>query len=99
MRSITDVVGQFKQNWTEELSADKIAAACRDSDVTWIESTLTPIVTIQVFFLQVLHGNTACTHMPHLARMAFTGAAYCKARDRNGDRSSYWDRNGDRSSY
>jgi hypothetical protein len=82
MRSITDVIRQFKRNWTEQLSPKSIADACRDSGMTWIESMLNPIVTIQVFFLQVLHGNTACTHMPHLARMAFTGAAYCTARMR-----------------
>lgn len=50
--------------------------------MTWLESMLNPVITIQVFFLQILHGNTACTHMPHLARMAFTAAGYCKARMR-----------------
>jgi len=82
MRSITDAIGQFKQNWTEELDAKNIADVCRDSGMTWIESTLNPVVTIQIFFLQILYGNTACTHMPHLARMTFTAAAYCKARMR-----------------
>lgn len=43
---------------------------------------LNPVVTIQLFLLQVLHGNTACTHVPHLARMSFTAAGYCKARMR-----------------
>ena len=43
---------------------------------------LNPVVTIQLFVLQVLHGNTACTALPHLARMAFTAAGYCKARMR-----------------
>ncbi len=75
MRSITDVIRQFKQNWTEEIGPGRIADACRASGMTWIESMLNPVVTIQIFFLQVLHGNTACTHMPHLARMAFTAAA------------------------
>ena len=82
MRSITDVIRQFRQNWTEELNPENIADACRESGMTWIESMLNPVITIQIFFLQVLHGNTACTHMPHLARMAITAAAYCKARMR-----------------
>ena len=43
---------------------------------------LQPIVTIQLFFLQILHGNTACEHLRHLAQMTFTGAAYCTARMR-----------------
>ena len=82
MRSITDIVRQFKQNWTEELSPANIERACRDCGMSWIDSTLNPMVTIQLFLLQILHGNAACTHVPRLARMAFTAAAYCKARMR-----------------
>lgn len=48
----------------------------------WIESKLNPVVCIRLFLLQVLHGNTACTHVPRLANMCFTGVAYCRARMR-----------------
>jgi hypothetical protein len=82
MRSITEIVDGFKQNWTRELSGDAIAQAARDAGMTWYESTLNPITTIQIFFLQILHGNTACTHLPHLAGLQFTAAAYCSARQR-----------------
>ena len=82
MRSITDILAHFKQNWTEELSETAIAAACRQAGMTWNDSILNPIVTIQIFFLQVLHGNTACEHLSHLTGMSFTAAAYCKARMR-----------------
>jgi hypothetical protein len=82
MRSISDVVRRFKQHWTEELSVAAIAQACRDVNMTWYESALNPIVTIQVFFLQVLHGNTAIEHLSHLTGLSFTAAAYCKARMR-----------------
>ena len=67
MRSITDVIRHFKQKWTSELSPQAIERACRDQGMTWRQSTLNPIVTVQVFFLQVLHGNTACAHLPRLA--------------------------------
>ena len=80
--SITDVVRHFKQNWTEELSAIAIEQACRDAGMSWHNSMLTPVITIQIFFLQVLHGNTACEHLSHLASMSFTAAAYCKSRMR-----------------
>jgi hypothetical protein len=50
--------------------------------MTWNDSKLNPIITIQIFFLQILHGNTACEHLSHLAGMSFTSAAYCKARMR-----------------
>lgn len=82
MRIITDIVGRFKQGWTEELSAPAIARACDEAGMTWHNSVLNPIVTIQVFFLQILYGNTACEHLSHLAGMSFTAAAYCKARMR-----------------
>lgn len=82
MRSITDIVRKFKQSWTEELSPRSIEQACRDAGMAWHDSLLNPITTIQVFFLQVLHGNTACEHLSHLAGIPFTAAAYCKARMR-----------------
>ena len=82
MRSITEIVDRFKQNWTGELSSAAVAQACRDAGMTWHDSMLTPIVTVQVFFLQILHGNTACEHLSHLAGLSFTAAAYCRARMR-----------------
>lgn len=82
MRSITDIVDCFKQNWTKELSAEAISQACREAGMTWHNSMLNPIVTVQIFFLQILHGNTACEHLSHLAGMSFSAAAYCKARMR-----------------
>ncbi len=62
MRSITEIVKQFKQNWTEELNAKSIEKACRDSGMNWLDSMLNPVVTLQIFFLQVLHGNTSCNN-------------------------------------
>ena len=71
MRSITEIVKQFKQNWTEELNPENIAVACRDCGMNWIDSMLNPVVTIQLFFLQILNGNTACTDVRLLANMNF----------------------------
>jgi len=44
--------------------------------------TLTPVVTTFLFLKQILHGNTACSHLRHLAGLAFSDAAYCRARGR-----------------
>jgi len=82
MRSITDIIDRFKQNWTNELSQDAIAQACRDAGMKWHDSRLNPIVTVQIFFVQILYGNTAIEHLSHLTGMSFTAAAYCKARMR-----------------
>jgi hypothetical protein len=48
MRSITHVLRNFKLRWTEELETAAIEQACRDAQMSWIESTLNPIVTIQL---------------------------------------------------
>ena len=82
MRNVTDVLQRFKKNWTEEISPLAIGQACRDAGLNWYESTLNPVVTIQIFFLQVLHGNTAIEHLRHLTGITFTAAAYCTARMR-----------------
>jgi hypothetical protein len=82
VQSISKIVAQFKQNWTAQISPACIRQACLDSEMKWTESMLNPVVCIQLFLLQVLHGNTACTHVPRLANMCFTGAAYCRARMR-----------------
>lgn len=82
MRNVTDVLQRFKKNWTEEFSPLAIGQACRDAGLSWYESTLNPVVTIQIFFLQVLHGNTAIEHLRHLSGITFTAAAYCTARMR-----------------
>ena len=63
MRSITEVIRHFKANWTSELGPEAIERACREQGMVWRRSTLSPIVTVQIFFLQILYGNTACTHL------------------------------------
>jgi len=80
--SIVDLVRQFKQGWTEQLSDAMVEKACRDVGHCWTERVLGPVMTVRLFMLQVLHGNTAMAHLPRLARMAFTAGAYCQARAR-----------------
>ncbi len=67
IHNISEVVRQFKQEWTTELDDEAIAEVCREEGMTWRKTILTPIVTIKVFFLQILHGNTACEGLRHLA--------------------------------
>jgi Transposase DDE domain len=46
------------------------------------QRTLPPKVTTYLFLQQILHGNTACSHLRHLSGLDFTDAAYCQARAR-----------------
>ncbi len=77
---ITDVVKQFKQDWTSRIEPHAILAACREAGYTWRDRVLGPVITIQAFLVQILHGNTACTHLRHLMRITVSGGAYCQAR-------------------
>lgn len=80
--SIADVVRQFKQAWTTHLDDRAIVAACHGAGHTWRDRLLDPVRTMRLFFLQILYGNTACTHLPHLSGLSFSATAYCEARKR-----------------
>jgi hypothetical protein len=82
MVSIRRVLAQIKDDWTRYLSEEHLTRVCRDAGAHGRDRTLTPVVTIYVFFLQVLHGNTAMTNLPRLSGKRFTPAAYCQARKR-----------------
>lgn len=82
MVSIRRVLAQIKDDWTTFLSEEHLTRVCREAGAQWRDRTLTPVITIYVFLLQVLHGNTAMTHLPRLSGKRFTPAAYCQARQR-----------------
>jgi hypothetical protein len=78
--TLTQVVKQFQQDWTSQLEPEAILTACRDGAYRWRERTLDPVTTIELFCVQILHGNTACTHLRHLTKCSVTASAYCQAR-------------------
>ncbi|MEI7903495.1 MAG: IS4 family transposase [bacterium] len=82
MVSIRRVLAQIKDDWTAVLTEEQLTRVCRDAGATWRHRTLTPVVTIYIFLLQILHGNTAMTNLPRLSGQRFTPAAYCQARKR-----------------
>ena len=82
VHSIFRVVGQIKSDVAAYLQAATIERLCRELDYTWREHLLGPVATVHAFLLQVLHGNTACDHVPHLLGQQFTGGAYVQARAR-----------------
>jgi hypothetical protein len=80
--TLTQVVKQFQQDWTGQLAPEAILTACRGVAYRWRERTLAPVTTIPLFLVQILHGNTACTHLRHLPKLDVTAAASCQARMR-----------------
>jgi hypothetical protein len=55
---------------------------CKQCNHVWRDRLLTPLITIRLFVLQVLNGNTAITHLRHLIGIDFTEGSYCEARQR-----------------
>lgn len=82
MASITQALQQIKADLGSVLAEEHIARVCREAGHTWRARVLDPVVTVHIFILQVLHGNTAMTHLPRLVGRRFTAAAYCLARQR-----------------
>lgn len=81
-RSILAAVQQIKADVAQFLSAQVIREVCEAMGHVWRERVLDPVTTVHLFLLQVLHGNTACSHVPRLGAVECTAEAYCKARGR-----------------
>src|SRR5215813_4531350 len=81
--NITAILQRLTGEWAALLQPEAILAACGEVGYTgWRDRVLTPVTTVQLFLLQILHGNTACSHLPHLSGLRFSAAAYCQARAR-----------------
>ncbi len=81
VESIMTVLERLKTDWATELQPAALQAACVDVGYTqWRDRVLNPVVTVQLFLLQILHRNTACRHLPHLSGLRFSASAYCQAR-------------------
>jgi hypothetical protein len=81
--SLTTILQRFTAEWAALLQPEAILTVCHEIGYTaWRARVLTPVTTMQLFLLQILHGNTACSHLPHLSGLRFTAAAYCQARSK-----------------
>jgi hypothetical protein len=66
-----------------DLLYSRIVSTDREIGYTaWRDRVLTPVTTMQLFLLQILHGHTACSHLPHLLGLWASAAVYCQARAR-----------------
>jgi Transposase DDE domain len=82
-RRISTTLQTLRQDLAAQLGGDFIHAACRAAGHTWCQSCLlTPAAIIHWFLIQILHGNTALTHVSLLAGRAFSASAFCQARSR-----------------
>jgi hypothetical protein len=55
---------------------------CRQAGHVWRDRLLPPLVTLRLFMLQILLGNTAIRHLRQKSGMDFAGSSYWEARAR-----------------
>lgn len=80
--SILEAIGRIKAEVAQWLAPETIARICQTLGHTWRERILDPATTVQLFLVQMVHGNTACNHVPRLGGVSCTGEAYGQARAR-----------------
>jgi hypothetical protein len=80
--STAQALQQIQHDLPQHLESHTIEEICHRAGYSWRERLLGPVTTLHLFVLQILQGNTAITHLRHLARFTFTAAAYCFARAR-----------------
>lgn len=64
------------------LPSTLIEDVCLQQGHVFRDRLLTPAVTLQLFCLQILHNNTAITHLRQLAGFDFSSSSYADARTR-----------------
>lgn len=82
MVTILPALRQVREDLAAILDRGAIERHCEAVGHRWRDRKLTPADVLHLFILQILHNNTAMTHLPCLAGARFTTAAYCRARRR-----------------
>jgi hypothetical protein len=80
--TIDQALQRIKGNLEEYVPQRLVQRLADETELGQRRRMLTPVVTTFLFLKQILNGNTACSHLPHLAGMEFSAAAYCRARRR-----------------
>ena len=80
--SVAEAVDRIKAHWSRQFSDQAIEDACRAAGHQWRKRLLPPGLTVRLFLLQILYGNTACSHLSRISGEEFTPQAYCIARSR-----------------
>jgi hypothetical protein len=79
---VTEALTHIKAELAVLLDAPTILALCREVGSPWRARLLDPVTTVHLCIVQMLHGNTACSHLPPLAAQRLTASAFCQARTR-----------------
>ena len=76
------LLGLVQKELGGALSPERVEAACRAAGHAWRRRKLGPAQAVYLMVLQVLHANTALTHLRRLAGVAASASAICRAKAR-----------------
>jgi hypothetical protein len=82
MVKIRQGLEKVKEDYRQLIPSEAILRICQIHGYRFRQRTLGPVVTVYLFLMQVIFGNTACSALRHLAGMTCTARAYGKARAR-----------------
>lgn len=83
MASVVDALRRVKGDPARVLRAEHVEAACSSAGYQdWRERALGPVATVRAMAAQALHGNAPIGEVVRLHKGAFTGPAFCRARQR-----------------
>jgi hypothetical protein len=77
-----DALRFVKDRGPDSLPGKLIEQSCQRVGYQWRERKLGPVLTIHIFFQQVLHGNVPIPDVLELTRQKLSESAYCQARAR-----------------
>jgi hypothetical protein len=81
MADTISALARVRRTHGDDLLPDEpILQLLHSMGTVWRERLLTPLVTLRLFILQILHGNTSITHLRQLSGLDFAPASYCEAR-------------------
>lgn len=82
MVSIPAALNKLKNDYDQLIPASTIEHICQTIGYTFRRRLLGPVETFYLFLVQVLHQNTACSHLRHLTGVTCKVSTYCAARQR-----------------
>lgn len=83
MAIITSTLARIKSDPVGSMGgSERINELFAAAGHVWRACGLNPATTLGLFMLQVLHGNTAMTHLRHLSGRKVCSSSYCDARAR-----------------
>ena len=81
-KTIVEAIAAVKRQGVQLPTKRIVGEICRTLGHRWRRGPLDPFNTIIVFLMQILNGNTACSHACLLSGLGVTASAYCQARRR-----------------